>query len=821
MALEARDLHHTPKVLGEDVIANARTGLGTNTTGDMQAGRLGTGDAFYLTVSRDAYQSSENWFDSSIRRQQERNLRAFNSRHHSGSKYHTEQYRKKSHIYRPKTRTAIRKGDAAAAIAFFSTMDAVNCHAVDDGNEDQRLAAQIHSYLLNYRLEHHIPWFVTCIGAMQDSQAQGVVCSKQSWRYATVTNKFRNVYEDVAGNEHTFTTTETKVIEDTPFVELIPIENIRFDPASKWYDPLNTSPYIIELIPRFVWEIKEMMEKGVYRDLHIPLLAGAIQQDWDSIRKAREDDRLDKYDNNTMVNDYQTVWVHHTIAKINGEDQVWDTLGTELMLSDPKPIEEVYLTGKRPFVWGISNIESHKQYPASSPELIQGLQEEANDIANLRLDNVKLALNKRFHVRRGVGVDIRSLIRNVAGGVTMMETPGEDVKVQETNDVTASSYREQDVLNLDIDGILGNFDPGSVQSNRQMNETVGGMEMLQSGTNEVKEFSIRTFAETWVKPVLEQLVDLEAVYETDEVLLQVAGSQLDNPENQQAGQAQTQVPPQVPPTGQPAAPGQPPQGGPPQPGQPPQQPPEPKQDRSIERVLQLMGERVKVQVNVGFNSTSPEKRIQKLGLGMGIIAKFFPRLMMQADQGEFVTEIMGAIGHRDGKRFFPSLAEEKNPEVEALEEQLQEMQKVIEQKQIEVQGKVQVATIGAESKMAAEKIKAQVAVWKVQFQGNMDQVVVKMKQEIDNLTYMISQETETRKLKEFYLQREALSHQIQEADRRFALDSRGADLDLLKTLPPPMDTGGNGATEPFDLPGKDKAGTIGRDKYGVIPGAAQ
>ena len=81
--------------------------------------------------------------------------------------------------------------------------------------------------------------------------------------------------------------------------------------------------------------------------------------------------------------------------------------------------------------------------PAGDPELIEGLQEETNDIANLRLDNVKLALNKRYYAKRGAGIDVRSLVRNVAGSVTFMNNPDTDVKTVETRDVTTSSYEEQ------------------------------------------------------------------------------------------------------------------------------------------------------------------------------------------------------------------------------------------------------------------------------------------------------------------------------------------------------------------------------------------
>ena len=86
---------------------------------------------------------------------------------------------------------------------------------------------------------------------------------------------------------------------------------------------------------------------------------------------------------------------------------------------------------------------------------------------------VKFAMNKRYFVKRGKRVDLRSLVRNIPSSVTLMDDPEKDVQVQETQDVTSSAYAEQDRLNLDFDDVAGVFSGSSAQSKRNLNETVG------------------------------------------------------------------------------------------------------------------------------------------------------------------------------------------------------------------------------------------------------------------------------------------------------------------------------------------------------------
>ena len=46
---------------------------------------------------------------------------------------------------------------------------------------------------------------------------------------------------------------------------------------------------------------------------------------------------------------------------------------------------------------------------------------------------------------------------------------------------------------------------------------------IAGNTNSISEFVLRTFAETWVEPVLKQLLKLEQYYETDEHITALAG----------------------------------------------------------------------------------------------------------------------------------------------------------------------------------------------------------------------------------------------------------------------------------------------------------
>lgn len=588
----------------------------------------------FLQLANDAYESSESYVDSYLRKQWEDGLKQWQSKHASGSKYNADAYKGRSRLFRPRTRAVIRKNEAAAATAFFSTQDIVNIEPVDDSNELDLLTAELTNGLVNHRLQNTIPWFMILNGAYQSAQVHGQVCSYQSWKY------------------------DGK--RDEPCIDLRPIENIRIDPAADWLDPINSSPYVIDLIPMYVGDIEERMDsvddktgEAKWIKADEKTLLSATNEYYDSTRITREDRNDTKANTDSQNNKFSTAWVRRNIIRVSGQDWVFYTLGGEHLLSKPKKLEEVYFTGERPYVMGCAVLEAHKTYPSSVCDLTRDVQTEINDTCNQRMDNVKFVLNKRYFAKRNRQVDTRSLTRNTPGSVTMMTDPETDVVVQSTPDVTSSAFQEQDRLNLDFDDLAGTFSGSSVQANRKLNETVGGMNLMSQGANQLGEYQLRTFVETWVEPVIKQLVKLELKYETDETILAIAGKKSD-----------TFV----------------------------------KYGFSEVTDKMLTGNLI-VSVNVGTGAANPQTQVERFFFGLnslaGVLGEDFVR---DIDKEEVAKEVFGKLGYKDGLRFFNN-DEEQDPRIAQYEQAIQELQRQLEQKRDPAEQAAKVRKLDAEAQL--------------------------------------------------------------------------------------------------------------------------
>jgi hypothetical protein len=232
-----------------------------------------------------------------------------------------------------------------------------------------------------------------------------------------------------------------------------------------------------------------------------------------------------------------------------------------------------------------------------------------------------------------------------------MLTDLDDVKVQETNDVTSSSYQEQDRLNLDFDDVAGTFSGASVQSNRSLNETVGGMNMLTTNANQVSSYQLRTFVETWVEPVLQQLVLLEQHYETDTVVLAMAGKKA-----------------------------------------------ELLQKFGIDAVTdELLMQELTTNVNVGIGATNPQDQINSFMMGMNNLRGILADGLLQKhglNVSEVIKELFGKLGYKDGSRFFDT--EGQDPQLLEAQQTIEQLQQALSQKHNPELIAAQIAKLDAE-----------------------------------------------------------------------------------------------------------------------------
>src|ERR1035437_6111596 len=488
--------------------------------------------ADWLRLAKDAYASSTSYIDTNHRARWEDAIRMFHSQHPRNSKYNSEHFKYRSRIFRPKSRSVVRKHEATAAMAFFSNLDVVSVSPVDGNDQKQIASAIVNKELVQYRLTKTIPWFQTLIGAFQDTMKTGLCVSFQYWKYKSKTSYEERIgYDPDTLEQKTVKVPIEDIYEDEPCIELHPIENLRFSPNANWADVVKTSPYLILITPMFVYKIKELIkEKGngidwyPISDAQMRAVSADTTNTTEAVRRGQKSGLAEQ--NSAPMNEYDIVPVHLNFMDSAEGNMVYYTLKDVYLMSDPIPLEQMFWHGQIPITVGKCVIDTHNPLPESLIDMGRQLQTETNEVSNQRLDNVKLVLNKRYMVRRNANVDTESLLRNVPGGVTMVsntQADGGDVREVNWQDVTSSSYQEQDRINSDYDELVGNFATSSVESNRHLNETVGGMKIMAQGANAMTEYTIRTLVETWVEPILKQLILLEQHYESDEVILAIAG----------------------------------------------------------------------------------------------------------------------------------------------------------------------------------------------------------------------------------------------------------------------------------------------------------
>lgn len=635
-----------------------------NDNGDVEDAEF-LSDKDWVKMFKAGLDSSAEFQDNALRSQWSRNYRAFNSKHPNGTKYDTPKYRNRSKLFRPKTRMAVRKNDATAAAALFSTMEVVNITAARATDKVQDMGAHFLHAVLNYRLdrgnEAGPPFFLTCVGAHQDAQVAGICVTKQYWEYEEIEiERIIDVpMKDPAtgmplprddGQPGPATQTEMKrekkIIADRLMIDNIPPEQAFIDQTADWRDPIQRGTHFIAGYPVRESDVQTWLNQNISRprmgggkwreNIDLSKVRGqgkTEQRNTAGVRRARETQGIDRYESR-LKSDDDVLWLYECFYRYDGEDYTWWMLGETILLSDPVPTRDAYPAhkGRRPYVRGVGAVETHKVYPSAPVETWQQLQHEMNENTNLVLDARKMSITPITKVRRGRNIDLKA-VQNRGPDATVMVEDKDDIEFDRAPGPDGGAQVDMNNLNVDFDELAGVFSQGSVQTNRQLNETVGGMNLMSQSSNALTEFDLRVWVETWVEPCLRQCVELIQFYEADELIMAVAG--------EQAGLTMG--------------------GTPPKPGIEDRDPEEMAQMPEI-TLPEIMAEfddlPVSVRVDVGIGALDSKQKVEKLMAGAKMTMEMAP--VLQADGARpdgvgIVKEAWGLLGYKDATRFIKKL----------------------------------------------------------------------------------------------------------------------------------------------------------------------
>lgn len=665
---------------------------------DPVAAATGMTEAEIHNLMRSAYRQGLDYQQQTLQGRWAGAYNAWNNKHQGDSKYNQARYRGRTKLFRPKTRATARKKSAEAAAALFSTAGVVIVGAANEADDMQAASAAIVQELINYRLDRGsaaagIPWFAIAMGAHHTAQMTAICVSKQYWEYRTE-ERMEEVDEPVhippalatafphlqqLGLTHKVMKATTRIVRDKPVIRLYPPENVIRDPAASWEDQAQDSSYVILQNPMSVADARQFLKNTNerspvrfidVRDVDLYGAAGVATGDAGTAattRRARDQSGNDRYADQSVDNEYKTVWLHENFMRINGKEFVFWSLGDTKIVSNIVAVEDAYPErgGLRPVVIGVGSLEPFKIDPMAPVAAWQPLQQEINDVVNLRLDTMKQSIAPLTVVRRGRSVDIKAIQNRSPDSVAYVQDI-DDVKFDRPGDVGQSAYVEMERLNADFDDQAGNFSLGSVQTNRSLNETVGGMNLMNGTANAMGEFDLRVWIETWVEPVLRQLVQLEQYWESDTTVIAVAAQKAKL--FQKFGISQVGD--------------------------------------------DLLTAQVTITVNVGLGAADPMLSLQKLAAATQVAGNLIgPAMAERVKADAIIDEVFGKAGYKDATERFFNPAAEDDPRLmqaqQALQQmqgQMQEMDRQVKDKSAERKNKLDIARLNTLAGLASKQM---------------------------------------------------------------------------------------------------------------------
>ncbi len=557
----------------------------------------------FLKIVSEAEEQALLYTNQANRRAWSDALKAYHNEHYNGSKYNRQEWRNRSKLFVPKTRSAVRKDMAAVSASLFGSMDAVSCSPGNESDPKQRAAAAVMQELVNYRTDRtsgkaSLPWFLIAMGARQDAILTGICLTKQYWDLEL---KFRNG--------------KYVVERDRPNIQLFAPENYVIDPAADWLNPAQSASFLILKYPIRIDEIQRKQNHPIesmrWHEVPKAVLDTSIETakyDQAAIRRARESG-LDRYDETQTGYKFKVIWVFENFVRMDGEDWHFWSVSDKTFLTDPRPVEEVYPEqfGERPVVKGYGAIDSHRIFPMAPADSWRPLQTELNDIRNLALDQIKQNVMPITKVVRGRQIDVDQIKRRSYGS-SIIVTNKDDVTWEQPPALPNSVPEMSRDIELEMDDLAGQFNGGTTENNNALSRTLGGLKLVAGSANAVQEFDIRTWITTWGDPVLAQLVRLEQYYESDPIVLGLCGER-----------AQLF------------------------------------QKYGIDKIDDdLLEQEITIRVSIGLGAGDPQARLAKFSAAIQIAAPLlaqspeFQSGAWQIDPEAVCQEVFGAAGYRDG-----------------------------------------------------------------------------------------------------------------------------------------------------------------------------
>jgi len=456
-----------------------------------------------------------------------------------------------------KTTEIVDKAKETALTEYHKDIKAISYTALSNQDPSKNALAEWLTALVHYRMNAidgfpFITWHESSLkaGYVDGMEAAMVYWDKQSW------TDTKTVYHDliqgqeIDAKEYKFrqqnwlelqkqtpglppfdlchskeTSTEEVVVKDTWWIrQLLPGVNVFWDFKAPYLN-VNSGQACLVKVNLTVDEILALMDRGVFVKMKREEVES--HKTLQGTTAAGSDKTAFAPTKNVELSQCDTIEVWFFWEKVNFRWMVSFSIEGKVSLSkDPVPSDDIFFNGRRvnmlPVVIGYFDKYLHENMGRSLPQVIAPIEDQYIDHIN-NVNDIAKNIARGGRIRLSPDHDVN--IDDVLNGATFEAEPGE-VEFIQYNPGIMEGMRVSDMHSA----AMGALAPAGVTpvnlAPKGTNKTLGQSQMIQSTTDAKRYVQLMVRNQTFFKPLLWLIAQLEFAYENSDKALKIAASRV-------------------------------------------------------------------------------------------------------------------------------------------------------------------------------------------------------------------------------------------------------------------------------------------------------
>ena len=371
-----------------------------------------------------------------------------------------------------------------------------------------------------YRSQNTFPFFSWHSASLLAGAVDGIEAAMVWWR-REATTKNRVVINTLGLPQEMI---EPVIVRDTWWIDqLMPGRDVVWDPTVAYMD-VNLGQFAMVRMKRSIEEAEGMAKARIF---DIPV-------EWKQYQRKqyeREQDQnttVAKPDNMDM-GDKQLLDIWCFFSKENNTWNCQFSICGKTEISTSRPVNDIFFAGRQvnrlPVVVGVHQQKLWETVGRGLPETIAPIEDEWQDQRNNLNDIAKAtAQGGRIRVNPDADVNLDDVLNS-----RIFHAEQNEVEFVQYNSGIMEAMRASDPLIADMNELLpvGIESRGKAIAPKGTNNTLGAAQMMDQASNSKLGVQLMTRNETFMKPLLWLIAQLEMAFETDETVARIAANKAD------------------------------------------------------------------------------------------------------------------------------------------------------------------------------------------------------------------------------------------------------------------------------------------------------